>query len=88
MIIHTSPVQICPITELKKIDKELFNTVYAIMPGEVNIIPKSKNNTNYTPTDRVFIITMKEAIALHKLQLTTYDIVGIFIKPEAIINLN
>jgi len=81
------PIQICPADNLKSIDLELFNTVYAILPMPIDI-KNSKNKFEDIPNDKVFVITMKDHLALQKLELTTYNITGILLTKGTYINLN
>jgi len=51
-------------------------------------IKNSKNKSEDIPNDKVFVITMKDHLALQKLELTTYDITGILLTKGTYINLN
>ena len=81
------PIQICPADNLKSVDSTLFNTVYAILPMVIDI-KNSKYKFEDIPNDKVFVITMKEHIAIQNLELTTYDITGILLTKGTYINLN
>ena len=81
-----SPVQICPIDGISNENKKLLSIVYQVMPEEIQI-SNTKINKEYLK-DKVFLISMKEYIAIQKLEIDNYDITGMLIDKNFIINLN
>ena len=81
-----SPVQICPINVILNENRKLLSIVYQVMPEEIQISNTKINKESLK--DKVFLISMKEYIAIQKLEIDNYDITGMLIDKNFIINLN